>query len=595
MAQFTGIRKVSRARNAITEARELLRQMQKPELADKLTQLEKDLNRERFTVAVVGEFSRGKSTLINRMLGRELLPVGNMPTTAMLTRIRAGAREGMVYVDEKGRRSQPLALKQQSWDGLVANNFGGPDPQGAVYMSVASQWLAKWELELLDTPGAGDLEERRAQKISDALLEADGAIIAISALSPMSMSEQQFIQQRLITRKTPFMLLAVTKLDEIPEDQRPAMLQFIQSKLKLWKMDVPVFVAGDVAVPGDSYRQMVGIDKLRTQVEHWVSDPKRQALTDRWVLAKVDDVLATAEASLAEQLRLLALDGEKREAAIAQKREQLQKVHEVWEALRREMKERGDKCATAVLAKAAEYQENTVQRLRYEVSRTGQPASWWRQDFGYRLRVELAGMASGLDGLAGRLINEDMRWLNARLDKSFKTTLAAASRGPVADKEMFGQVAGEELNLENLESQRSISRIATTALTIIGSLTLSSMGLGMFNIMCTSGVGTGSALLTEKFFKAKTEKQREVVARAIELQVPKTVEEAMAKTRSRLNAVYADILQAATEKEASFMEAQNKAIDAAAQSEGQTADGQTQALMQQLKTLRAAVATAAES
>jgi ribosome biogenesis GTPase A len=48
------------------------------------------LNEPTFSVAVAGEFSRGKSTLINRLLGADLLPVGDLPTTALLTHVRHG-------------------------------------------------------------------------------------------------------------------------------------------------------------------------------------------------------------------------------------------------------------------------------------------------------------------------------------------------------------------------------------------------------------------------------------------------------------------------------------------------------------------------
>ena len=591
MEQRRGIRAQSRASSAIVAARRLLLEMIKPELAAQLDALERDRGRSRFTVAVVGEFSRGKSTLINRLLGRSVLPVGNMPTTAMLTRIRGGAKEGMVYVNAQGKRSQPMRIRPESWEGLVANNFGGADPQGAVFMSVQSPWLESLGMELLDTPGAGDLEEKRAQKISDALAEADGAIIAISALNPMSMSEQQFIQQRLILRKTPFMALAITKLDEVPEAQRLAMVNFIRNKLTLWKMDIPVIVAGDVAIPGGE-GIAVGIDALRSHISAWVSDPKRRALTDRWALAKVDDVLSVAQAGLSEQLRLLEVDAGKRSQALDAKREQLSKLEALWQDLHRQMEQRQDKCVTAVLEKAEELKDNTVQRLRHEVSRNNQPANWWQQEFGYRLRLELANMASSLDAVAGKQINEDLRWLNTQLDKSFHTALGAVARGPVADKDMFGYVEEEELQLENLDSKRNLSRIATTALTIIGSITLSTLGLGMFNILCTSGVGTGSALLTEKFFKAQTQKQQEVVAKAIEVQVPRTVNEAMGKTRSRIAAVYADILRSSEERQAAWLREQNQALEAAQQSSQDAPQAPAADMLQRLQSLRQAIQTA---
>src|ERR671931_2633899 len=54
-------------------------------------------------VAVVGEFKRGKSSLINALLGREVLPVGVLPLTAVPTVLERGEEALLVeYAD--GRR-----------------------------------------------------------------------------------------------------------------------------------------------------------------------------------------------------------------------------------------------------------------------------------------------------------------------------------------------------------------------------------------------------------------------------------------------------------------------------------------------------------
>lgn len=42
------------------------------------------------TIAIVGSFSSGKTTFVNALFGRELLPVSNFPTTAAVTQIRSG-------------------------------------------------------------------------------------------------------------------------------------------------------------------------------------------------------------------------------------------------------------------------------------------------------------------------------------------------------------------------------------------------------------------------------------------------------------------------------------------------------------------------
>lgn len=155
--------------------------------------------RNRFSIAVVGEFSRGKSTFINSLLGKDILPIGDLPTTALLTRIRYNSKERMIHFNGQNKKSAELPISQDSWDGLTADNFGKCDPTGTVLVGTGSAWLGENNIEIMDTPGAGDLEEKRARIIGDALLGSDGAIITVSATAALSMSEKLFIEQRLIS------------------------------------------------------------------------------------------------------------------------------------------------------------------------------------------------------------------------------------------------------------------------------------------------------------------------------------------------------------------------------------------------------------
>ena len=262
--------------NMLTETADLFNKVGLKTPAAEIKQLLNELNRKRFSVAVVGEFSRGKSTFINNLFAREMLPVGNTPTTAMLTRIRYNEKPMLVVANGKGKKSKPMPLVEESWDGLVADLYGN-DPFGVAFVGVNSDWL-KGGLEIIDTPGAGDLEAKRALIIGDALRGSDGAIIAVSADTPMSLSEQVFVKERLISMKTPFLMLVITKLDRIPENERDRIVDFIKTKLDMWKsewktemvsangegaedwdIDIPIYVPGEVSMPTDKYKDIINI------------------------------------------------------------------------------------------------------------------------------------------------------------------------------------------------------------------------------------------------------------------------------------------------------------------------------------------------
>lgn len=68
------------------------------EYQDKLTRLRHLVTESMFRVIVVGGFSRGKSTLINALLGDKVLPAKMTPTTAVITVIKYGEQpRALVY------------------------------------------------------------------------------------------------------------------------------------------------------------------------------------------------------------------------------------------------------------------------------------------------------------------------------------------------------------------------------------------------------------------------------------------------------------------------------------------------------------------
>ena len=76
---------------------------------DKIKEIEKTesaLNAEMFRLAIVGEFSRGKSTLINALLGRKLLPSTSSPTTTVISKIIYGGTPEFRIVYKDGHEEK---------------------------------------------------------------------------------------------------------------------------------------------------------------------------------------------------------------------------------------------------------------------------------------------------------------------------------------------------------------------------------------------------------------------------------------------------------------------------------------------------------
>lgn len=514
-----------------------------------------DAARDRFVISVVGEFSRGKSTFLNNLLNNAAhLPTGDLPTTAIMTRIRYAKLSKMAVFDEKGTRVAMLDVVPESWKGLVANNFSENQPRGSVIVGVPDRWLGMNGIEIIDCPGAGDLSDERTKQIADTLDRTDGAIINISATSPFSLTEKEFILQRILKRKTPFSLVIINKLDLIPFEERNDIVQHIKNMLELNGMNIPVYIPADIEMPDNTFDEIKGLDKIKAAIEQWANDPKRQALTEEWIKARVLDVVFMAISTLEEQQKLYDIDSKKYEEVIQHKKDALNKLELLWGELENDFLKKANTCYEAMLAKVKEDTGSIVERLQYEANHASSPEKWWNEDYPYRLKIELANLAVSLDNTISRIIISDTRWFNQILDQKFKNYVQIGDSTIAQKSDFITEKTTKELEFSNLTRMQNISRLGTTALCIGSYFT----PLGFIGSM---GFGTAGCILQSKFFKKKLEEQQAMLKQAIATDVPQIIEKATIKSESKILAIYDSILKESEKKKELWKEAQDICIE----------------------------------
>lgn len=80
-------------------------------MADKLDEELERIKTKKYNVAVVGEFRRGKSSLINALLGLPVLPADATPTTATVNRITYGAEPSVTIHYKDGSQKSWIAWR----------------------------------------------------------------------------------------------------------------------------------------------------------------------------------------------------------------------------------------------------------------------------------------------------------------------------------------------------------------------------------------------------------------------------------------------------------------------------------------------------
>jgi GTP-binding protein EngB required for normal cell division len=159
----------------------------------------------RLRVLVAGEAKRGKSTLINALLGRALLPMGVTPLTALATTVRYGQEENAAAVFRDGREENfPLS----ALDDLVTErgNPGNRRNLASVAVVVDAPVLARG-VELVDTPGTGSVYAHNTAEAEAALETMDAAVFVLTADPPVSASERELMARVAELSVTLFVVL----------------------------------------------------------------------------------------------------------------------------------------------------------------------------------------------------------------------------------------------------------------------------------------------------------------------------------------------------------------------------------------------------
>ncbi len=144
-------------------------------------------------VLVAGEAKRGKSTLVNALLGWDLLPTGVVPLTAVATTVRYGPVERLTvrFADGTTRRFPIECLP-----GLVTEQGNPANVRGVAEVTLtAAVALLAGGAELVDTPGVGSVHAHNTGEATAALDRMDAAIFVLSADPPISASERALLRR----------------------------------------------------------------------------------------------------------------------------------------------------------------------------------------------------------------------------------------------------------------------------------------------------------------------------------------------------------------------------------------------------------------
>jgi len=195
------------------------------------------LSSNRYEIAIFGQVSSGKSSLLNHVIGSDVLPVGVNPITAVPTRIVYGATPRLI-VASVGGQAQTLDVDRIS---DFATEQKNPSNQKAVVRLTLEYPSPRLRdgIVFVDTPGLGSLATSGAEETRAYLPRCDLAVVLINAASPLSEDDVQLISA-INAAAIPARVL-LSKVDLLGAEQQRDVTRYVSEQLRTQLgMDVPV-------------------------------------------------------------------------------------------------------------------------------------------------------------------------------------------------------------------------------------------------------------------------------------------------------------------------------------------------------------------
>ncbi len=254
-------------------------------------QLCQRLDEGRFRLAVLGQFKRGKSTLLNALIHEPLLPTGVLPLTAIPTTLHYGPARHIRITFRNGRTEHfdgsletvPHVLKRHvTEEDNAANRLGVLQVQVAHPATILANGV-----EIIDTPGIGSTLLHNTRTARETLPVCDGALFVLSPDPPITEVEVQFL--KAVHEAATRVIFVLTKADTLMPSDREALLTFLQKILRDeagFSGQVPIFLVSarqalEAGATGASpLLRASGIAALETYLADFLLTDKQTALQE---------------------------------------------------------------------------------------------------------------------------------------------------------------------------------------------------------------------------------------------------------------------------------------------------------------------------
>lgn len=291
------------------------------DLVQQISEAKQQLLANTFTLAVIGKAKRGKSTLINALLGRNddlVAPIDKLPASSAITRFRKGTERATVLYQDQRVEDVPYSRIRE----FVTEEANPTNRKNIAMLEVSGEFAdLPSQVEIVDTPGAGSVHEHHDALLHAFIPNSDAVIFVLTARMPLDQDELDLLKEiKAADVKKIFFVL--NKIDESePQDIEDAIAH--NEKL-LASIGLSVGTFHRISAKRAFQRLPEShVPELLTEIGQYCHDNKGKVLRRRF-LAKVNGAIESEARAVEVALSSSSKTGEELDAEIVNLQKQRQ-------------------------------------------------------------------------------------------------------------------------------------------------------------------------------------------------------------------------------------------------------------------------------
>jgi predicted GTPase len=244
-------------RNKLNRLQQRL-QLRDEDIAPIVKEFRESIEIKPFSVAVIGEFKRGKSTLINALLGQEILPSDILPCSAAINRVSYSLSS---YVEVEFKDGHKEKVDIEKLNEYVTKLTPEAEATAATVKEAVVYYPTNFclnNVDIIDTPGINDISSMNIGTFS-VLPKVDAVIFVIMAQAPFSVYEQDLLENIILKNDITNIIFVVTGIDRLNRfDDADRIITIVKRRIKEYVLERVAQQYGKKSKEYEAYLQKFG-------------------------------------------------------------------------------------------------------------------------------------------------------------------------------------------------------------------------------------------------------------------------------------------------------------------------------------------------